>query len=151
MVKMSKKVIGAITGVSTALIVGSTVAANLLIKSENGSIVNPNPLGRDKTYHYYSLVNKISNNSKLNNLISIQKIETGIVYIIEEQKFIDNIKTIVQEALKSIPAFSQDYLNYIIDCHYKINTKSVLVDLVWYKQNTNKKYFDQFELILQSA
>ncbi|MCQ3907886.1 MAG: hypothetical protein MJ219_04160 [Mycoplasmoidaceae bacterium] len=129
MIKMSKKAIGAITGVSAALIAGTTVAVNLLMKNEKGAKTN-NPLNRDKNYQYYSLINKISSNEKLNNLIGIQRTESSITYVIEEQRFIDNIRLIVQDALKEIPAFSEKYLNYVIDCHYKINTKSVLVDLV---------------------
>lgn len=150
MIKMSKKAIGAITGVSAALIAGTTVAVNLLMKNEKGAKTN-NPLNRDKNYQYYSLINKISSNEKLNNLIGIQRTESSITYVIEEQRFIDNIRLIVQDALKEIPAFSEKYLNYVIDCHYKINTKSVLVDLVWYEPGAKNKFFDQFELLLQSS
>ncbi|MCQ3908132.1 MAG: hypothetical protein MJ200_00800 [Mycoplasmoidaceae bacterium] len=130
MIKMSKATVGIIAGSSAAIIAGGTVTANLLIKSEYPERKNTNPLNRDKSYHYYSLVNKLSQNSKLNNLISMQRTDSGIIYIIEEQKFVDNIKSIVQDTLKSISTFARTYLNYTIDVHYKINTKSVLVDLV---------------------
>lgn len=151
MIKMSKKTVGIITGVSAALIAGTTVTANILLKDEIGVKPNNNPLNRDKSYHYYSLVNKISKNEKLNNLIGIVRSGSSITYIIEEQKFVDNIRQIVQDALKEIPTFSEKYLNYVIDCHYKINTKSVLVDLVWYEPEAKNKFFDQFELLLQSS
>ncbi|MCQ3915243.1 MAG: hypothetical protein MJ195_00335 [Mycoplasmoidaceae bacterium] len=130
MMKMSKKTIGIIAGSSAALIAATTITTNVLIKNENREKDNKNPLNRDKSYHYYSLVNKISQNEKINNLISMIRTESGITYIIEEKKFVDNIKAIVQEALKSISTFARTYLNYTIDVHYKINTKSILVDLV---------------------
>lgn len=151
MIRMSKKVIGAISATSAALITGTTVAANVLIKNENGAKPNTNPLNRDKTYHHYSLVNKIATNEKINNLIGVQHSDSSVIYIIEEQRFLDNIKNIVQETLKSIPAFAQNYLNYTIDCHYKITTKSILIDLLWYLKGAKNKYFDQFELVLQTA
>lgn len=151
MIGLSKKVIGIISGSSAVLVGGTTVTANVLLKNETAEKTNTNPLGRDKSYHYYSLVNKISQNEELNNLINIQRTDVGVIYIIDEQKFVSSIKFIVQEALKSIPTFSKNYLNYKIDVHYKINTKSILVDLVWYETESKNKFFDQFELILQTA
>lgn len=151
MIKMSKKTVGIITGVSATLIAGTTVTANILLKDQIGVKPNLNPLNRGKNYHYYSLVNKISKNEKINNLIGIVRTDSSITYVIEEQKFIDNIRLIVQDALKEIPTFSEKYLNYVIDCHYKINTKSVLVDLAWYEPEAKNKFFDQFELLLQSS
>ena len=151
MIKMSKKTVGIISGVSASLIAGSTVTANILLKDEIGAKPNLNPLNRDKNYHYYSLVNKISQNEKINNLISVVRSDSSITYVIEEQKFLDNIRSIVQDALKEIPSFSDRYLNYIIDCHYKIDTTSVMVDLVWYEPENVKKFFDQFKIILENA
>ncbi|XQP55389.1 MAG: DUF5452 domain-containing protein [Mycoplasmoidaceae bacterium] len=151
MMKMSKKTMGIIAASSAAIIAGTTVTANVLIKNESKQKENTNPLNRDKSYHYYSLVNKISQNENINSLITMQRTDVGVMYIIEEQKFVDNIKSIVQEALKSISTFARTYLNYTIDVHYKINTKSVLVDLVWYEPGAKNKFFDQFELILQSS
>lgn len=151
MFKMSKKAMGIIAGSSATIIASVTVTANILLKNETNKKDNTNPLNRDKNYHYYSLVNKISQNENLNNLISSQISETGITYIIDEKKFVDNLKMIVQQTLKSISTFSKTYLNYTIDVHYKINTKSVLVDLVWYEPNAKIKFFDQFELVLQCS
>lgn len=151
MIKMSNKIIGVIAGSSAVIIAGTTVAANLLIKNENQKHIIINPLNRDSSYHYYSLVNKLTQNKNLNNLIGIQRTDQGVIYIIEEQKFVQNIKSIVQETLKSISTFSKTYLNYVIDVHYKINTRSVSVDLVWYEPQAKNKFFDQFELILQST
>ena len=151
MISMSKKVIGVISAGSAAVVGGTTVTANVLLKNETGTKQSSNPLDRDKTYHYYSLVNKISSSDKLDNLITLVKDDDSLNYIIEEKKFVANIRSIVQEALKSIPAFAQNYLNYTIDVHYKISTKSVMVDLVWYEPEAKNKFFDQFELILQTT
>ncbi|XQP55995.1 MAG: DUF5452 domain-containing protein [Mycoplasmoidaceae bacterium] len=151
MIKLSKKAIGAITATSVLLITGSTVIANVLLKDEQGIKPIDNPLGRDKSYHYYSLVNKMAANEHLNNLITVVQSGSSIAYIIDENKFLSNIKIIVQDTLKQIPAFAEDYLSYSIDCHYQINTKSILVDLVWAKPDAKNKFFDQFELILQSS
>lgn len=151
MIRMTKKIVGVISGSSAALIGGTTVTANVLLKNEEGTKPNINPLNRDKSYHYYSLVNKISANEHLDDLITIIKDDDNITYVIDEQKFVSNIKTIIQETLKSIPTFAQNYLNYKIDVHYKINTKSVLVDLVWYEPEAKNKFFDQFELLLQAS
>ncbi|MBQ0045825.1 MAG: hypothetical protein KBS35_02960 [Mycoplasma sp.] len=151
MIKMSNKVIGIISGSSAALIGGTTITANVLLKDEIGTKPNTNPLGRDKSYHYYSIVNKIASNPQLDNLITMIKDDNNVTYILEEEKFLSNIKPIVQEALKTIPTFAADYLNYQIDIHYKINTKSIFVDLVWFKPEAKNKFFDQFELILQTS
>lgn len=151
MINISKKTIGVVAAISAVLIAGLTVTANILLKNENGNKQNTNPLNRDSSYHYYSLVNKISQNERLNSLISIQEIDGNVIYVVDEQKFLNNIKAIVQETLKSISTFSKSYLNYIIDVHYKISTKSILVDLVWYEPNTINKFFDQFELVLQTT
>lgn len=151
MIRMSKKVIGVISGSSAALIGGTTVTANVLLKDEIGVKPNTNPLDRDKSYHYYSIVNKVASNPNLDNLITMVKGDDSVAYILEEEKFVTNIKNIVQDALKSIPTFASDYLNYKIDIHYKINTKSILVDLVWYLPEAKNKFFDQFELLLQTT
>lgn len=151
MIRMSKKVIGIISGSSAAVIGGTTVTANVLLKDEIGQKQNTNPLNRDKSYHHYSLVNKLEGNENLDNLISMVKEDDSVTYIIDEKKFVSNIKSLIQETLKSIPAFAENYLNYQIDVHYKINTKSILVDLVWFEPEAKNKFFDQFELILQTS
>ena len=150
MVRMSNKVIGIISCSSVAVIGGTTVTANVLLKDEIGQQIS-NPLDRDKSYHHYSLVNKLESNPNLDNLISMVKEGDNVTYIIDESKFVSNIKSLVQETLKSIPSFAENYLNYQIDVHYQINTKSVLVDLVWFEPNAKNKFFDQFELILQAS
>ena len=149
--KVSSKAVGIIAGVSALLIAAATVTANILLQDETGQSKNTNPLNRDKSYHHYSIVNKLASNDKINDLITMVKQDDSITYVIEEQKFLANIKLLVQDALKTIPAFAQKYLNYQIDCNYKINTKSILVDLVWFEPGAKNKFFDQFELILQSA
>ncbi len=151
MIKMSKKVIGVIAGSSAVLIAGATVTANVLLKDEIGKIPNTNPLNRDKSYHYFSISNEIKKTTNLNSLITVVPSQQGITYIIQEERFISNIKNIVQEALSKVSTFKDDYLSYIIDCHYKINTKSVSVDLVWYQPDAKNKFFDQIEIILQAA
>lgn len=152
MIRMSSKIIGVISGSSAALIGGTTVTANVLLKNENGEIVvNNNPLNRDKTYHHYSIVNKVMENEKINDLITIKQKDSGIVYVVEENNFIRIMKSIVKDVLKSTSSFSKNYLNYIIKCNYKINTKSVLVDLVWYEPSVTNKFYDQFEIILQTT
>ena len=151
MVKVSKKVIMAISACSAALIATSTILANLLIKSNTSSSRVEDPLNRGNNYHHYSICNKLQANTKLSSLVDFIKDDKMMVYIISEAKFKANIKQIIRDTFKSIPAFSSNYLNYKVECQYKINTpRSVLVDLVWYEPNSSYKYFDQFELQLQS-
>lgn len=149
--KVSNKMVGAIGGVSALVIGGSTILANTLLQDEQAQQRNANPLNRDKSYHHYSIASKLANNSNINNLICLINVGDSIVYIIEEEKFVNNIKVLIQDALKDIPAFASKYLNYQIDCHYKINTTSILVDVVWFEADSTNKFFDQFELILQTA
>ena len=151
MIKMSKKIVGVIAGSSAVLIAGATVTANILLKDEIGQVPNTNPLNRDRSYHYFSIGKQVKESINLNDLVNVVPSEHGITYIIEEEKFLKNFKNIVQEALSKISTFKDDYLSYIIDCHYKINTKSVSVDLVWYQPDAKNKFFDQIEIILQTA
>ena len=151
MIRMSKKVIGAISGSSAALIGGTTVVANVLIKDENTyKPKDVNPLHPQKEYHHYSIVETMASKVKLNDLITTVYSQTGITYIIEQDKFEQKIIGLVQSALSNIKRFS-DYANYTIQVHYKINTKSILVDLVWFKSSDTNKYFDQFELQLHTT
>lgn len=152
MINISKKAIMTLTGCAAALVAASTVLANALIKSDNGNTGKINPLNRDKNFHYYSLTNKMSTNKKLSNLIDFSKTDKQMVYFINEQKFLSNFKSIIQDTLKQIPTFSANYLNYQIDCHYKIkDTKSIMVDLVWYEPGAKAKFYDQFQLVLQTC
>ncbi len=151
MIKMSKKVVAVISGSSAAIIGGSTITANVLIRDENS--LKPkevNPLHPQKEYYHYSIVETISQKVNLNDLITTVYSQTGITYIIEQQRFENKIIEIVQSALSNIKRFA-DYASYTIQVHYKINTKSILVDLVWFKPSETNKYFDQFELQLHTT
>lgn len=151
MIKMSKKVIGAISGSSATLIGGTTVVANVLIKDENSYQPKPtNPLHPQKEYHHYSIVETMASKVNLNDLITTIYSKTGITFIIEQTRFEQKIIGLVQQALSNIKRFN-DYANYTIQVHYKINTKSILVDLVWFKASDTNKYFDQFELQLHTT
>lgn len=150
MIKMSKKVVGLISGSSAAIIAGTTVTANVLVKDENSSDIKPsNPEHPGKEFHHYSIVDTIAKNDKLNDLITPLYSEMGITYIIQQETFENKIISIVQDALSNIAKF-KDYANYKIKVHYKINTNSILVDLVWFKTDDNK-FFDQFELVLHTT
>lgn len=153
MIKLSKKAISAISISSAAIIAGGTVTAGILIKNNKSSEEDKkttNPLNRDKSYHKYSIVNKIKSNPKLSNLIKLEKSEDFFIYVIDEKKFTDNIKTILQEALQSINLFSANWNSYKLEVSYKlVNTSLIKIDLVWYLPNSKIKYFDQFELMLQ--
>jgi len=152
MVKLSKKAIMGISAGSAVIIVGSTVLANIALKKETGNSGWKNPLDRGKNYHYYSILNKIQSNTKLKDLIDFAKGEKQLIYFINKSKFENGFKSIVQDALKATPNFSQNYLNYVIECNYKIkDTRSILVDLVWYEPNNRTKFYDQFELYLETA
>ncbi len=150
--KMSSKSVAALTISSVVVIATSTVLANVLIKNNSTDPTKPvNPLDRDKTYHHYSLIDKLSTNQKLNKLINFYEQDGNIVYFIDEDLFLANFKAIVTETFKTIPAFSRNYLNYEITCNYKIkDTKSILVDLVWQLPENKNKYFDQFVLKLET-
>lgn len=151
--KLSSKAIGVISGTSALLIATSTILANVLIKNNPTDPVKPiNPLDRDKTYHHYSLVNKMIGNEKLNKLINFSKQDKSIVYFIDEDLFLANFKSIITDTFKTIPAFKQNYLGYEITCNYKIkDTKTILIDLVWKLPSSNYKYYDQFALNLETA
>jgi len=152
MVKLSKKAIMAISGGSAVIIAGTTILTNVALKKEQGSSGWKNPLNRGKNYHYYSILNKIQNNAKLKDLVDFVKEEKQLIYFINEKKFVKGFKSIVQDALKATSPFSQNYLNYVIECSYKLkNTRSILVDLVWYEPNDRTKFYDQFELYLETA
>lgn len=152
MVKLSKAAIMSISGGSAVIIAGSTILTNIALKNESGNNKWINPLNRGKDYHYYSLLNKIQSNAKLKNLVDFVKDEKQLVYFINENKFKQNFQSIVQDALKATSTFSQNYLNYVIECNYKLkNTKSILVDLVWYEPNNKTKFYDQFQLVLDVA
>jgi len=151
MVRLSKKTIGLISAGSAAIIGGSTVLANLALKQEASHKGNTNPLDRDKNYHYYSLLSKIRTNTKLKDLVDYVRDEKQLIYFINENKFVNGFKSIVQDALKATSTFSLNYLNYVIECNYKLkNTRSILVDLVWYEPNNKTKFYDQFELCLET-
>lgn len=149
MIKMSKGAITAISLTSAGIIAGSTVLANLAMKESSQQDKKVNPLDRDSNFHHYTIVNKIAANTNLNNLIDTIKKDNVLIYCISEAKFLANFKSIVRDVLKDIPTFSQKYLGYTIECNYKIkNTKSILIDLVWYEPGNKTKFYDQLELVL---
>jgi len=152
MIRLSKKAIAAITGVSVVIITGSTILANLALKQEKQQDSKKvNPLDRGSNYHHYPISNKIATDTKLNNLIDKIEEEGSIIYLISEQKFVDNIKSYAINALKNTSAFAKTYLNYNFICNYKIkNTKSILVDLVWFENSSKIRYYDQFVLSLET-
>ncbi len=150
--KINSKAMSGITIGSALIIATSTILTNVLIKNNSTDPVKPiNPLNRDKTYHHYSIIDKMSTNEKLSKLINFYEKDGNVVYFVDEDLFITNFREIVRETLKAIPAFSHNYLNYEITCNYKIkDTKSIYVDLVWQLPNNINKYFDQFVLKLES-
>lgn len=149
--KLSNKAIAGITITSAVVIATSTVLANLAIRHTNPD--KPvNPLDRDKTYHHYSIIDKLSTHEKLNNLINFYEFEGNVVYFIDEQIFLNNFKSIITDTFKTIPAFKRNYLNYEITCNYKIkDTKSISIDLVWQEPGNKNKFFDQFILNLETV
>lgn len=150
MIKMSNKVVGIISISSAVLIAGTTITANLLINNENGSSDKPDsPTHPNKNEHYYPIVKQLKDNEKWKNLIEIVHDGRSITYVINEKKFVDNIISITQESLNKITTFKDKY--YKIEVTYKTNTKSILVDLVWYEPDSINKFYDQFEIILQTA
>lgn len=150
--RISSKAMTAITISSVVLIATSTILVNVMIKENSTDPIKPdNPLDRDKTYHHYSLIDKMSTNEKLDKLINFQEVDGNVVYFIDEDLFLANFKSIVTETFKSIPAFKRNYLSYEITCNYKIkDTKSILVDLVWQLPDNKNKYYDQFVLSLEN-
>ncbi len=148
MIKMSNKIVGIISVSSAVLIAGTTITANLLINNENGSADKPDsPTHPNKNDHYYPIVKQLKDNDKWKNLIEIVRDGRSITYVINERKFVDNIISITQEALNKITTFKDKY--YKIEVTYKTNTKSIIVDLVWYEPDSINKFYDQFEIILQ--
>jgi len=152
MIKLSKKAIAAITGVSVVVITCSIVLASFALKNEQSQTQKKKqPLDRDSNYHHYPISNKIATDAKLNNLIDKIEQDRSVIYVISEERFKSNIKSIAVNALKNISAFSKTYLNYSFECHYKIkDTKSILVDLVWFEANSKTRYYDQFVLSLET-
>lgn len=150
--KISSKAMAGLTISSAVVIATATILTNVLIQNNSTDPTKPvNPLDRDKTYHHYSLIDKLSTNEKINKLINFHEQDGNVVYFIDEDLFLASFKTIITETFKTIPAFSRNYLNYEITCNYKIkDTKSVYVDLVWQLPGNKNKYFDQFILKLET-
>lgn len=151
MINVSKKLVGTITFISTCIVVGSTVLANLAIKNSNDENHN-NKTSRGESYHYYPIYNKIANNKLLNNLIDYSSIDNKLTYFINENKFLSNLKLMVIDALKDISLFSKEYTIFDIVCKYKIITsQKIMIDLVWAKPNNKYKFYDQFAINLSST
>ena len=148
MIKASKKVIAMITSVTTTIIVGSTILANLAIKTTNKED-NNDKTNRGESYHYYPIYNKIANNRLLNNLIDYSANNNQITYFINENKFLSNLKIMVMDALKNIPMFAKEYSIFDVVCKYKIiSSHKIIIDLVWNKPNNKYKFYDQFAINL---
>ena len=147
---LKKKLINIITFSLICIIIGGTIFGNLLINKDNKNKLSDIILNRGKNYHYFSLINQLKREEKINNLVKIICDNDHYIYVISEENFRNNMKQIIQSCLKKINLFSHNYLAYKIECNYKITSNKIDIDVIWFLPNNYIKYYDQFAISLDN-
>lgn len=127
---LKKKLINIVTFSLVCIIIGGTICGNLLINKDNKNKLSCIPSKRGKNYRYFSLINQLKREEKINNLVKIICDNDHYIYVISEENFRNNMKQIIQNCLKKINLFSRNYLSYKIECNYKINNNKIEVDVI---------------------
>lgn len=154
MINLNKKIISVISFATALTVAVSTIICAIAVTNSNDVIEpesnnNDNPLDRDNNYKKYNISQKIGKNELINEMVDSIIQDNNYIYVINEQKFITTMNKVIKDVLKNDINFSNNYNEFVIECSYKIITNlNIKIDLVWYLPNSQKKYYDQFDLLL---
>ncbi len=153
MLYMNKKIVAVLSFVGATTITTSCILSTFAIASDSNkdSIYEPiiNPLNRDESFHLFKIGSAFRNNENINNLVESISEGNMLIYVFDENKFTRNFKEIFQSCLSNTTQFKNTWQNYTIECNYDLESTSIKIDVIWYTSiDSARKYYDQFELIL---